>query len=144
MRLSTIAAFGLLSLTACASGRVGVANDDPTSSARHGVKESAAPASAAPTMQGPVAVLGIPPGQYPPLGACRVWFPGTSPTEQRPPCSCFSLMLDVPAGAWVLYRPVDDETIVEVTTYDAARPNTIVSVSWYDASSGKFLRSGKH
>lgn len=143
MRLSRIAVFGLLSLTACGSGGVGVAHDDLTSTASRSEKEPAVAASALPAVLGPVAVLGIPPGDYPPLGRCRVWFPGVLPGQQPPHCSCFSLMLDVPAGAWVLYRPEDDETIVEVTTYDTSEPSSVATVSWYDAGSGKYLRSGK-
>ena len=93
-------------------------------------------------MQGPAA-LGVPPGQFPPVGECRVWMPGAPAGQQPPPCSCFSLILDVPAGAWVLYRPSTDQSVVQVTTYDEAQPNTIVAVDFYDASSGRYLRSGK-
>jgi hypothetical protein len=146
MRLSMCAFVGLLFLTGCGSGRVMVAQDDPAPRASQPAQASqplAAAPAARPAMQGPVAVLGISPGQYPPLGGCRVWMPGAPAAQQPPPCSCFSLMLDVPAGAWVLYRPTSDESVVQVTTYDASKPNTIVAIDVYDAESGKYLRSTK-
>ena len=139
MRFSTFAVFGLLSLTACASGRVVVAESDPAPSDPTAQTESSPPP--AHKMQGPVAMLGIPPGQYPPLGACRVWMPGTPPGHQPEPCSCFSLLLSVPPGAWVLYRPADDETVIQVTEYTETAPSMVASVSYYDATSGKYLRS---
>ena len=143
MRRSMIVAVGLLFLTGCAAGPV-VPNDDPASPAAKSAPNRVATSNApAPAMQGPVAVLGVPPGQYPPVGACRVWMPGTPSDQQKAPCSCFSLILDVPAGAWVLYRPSADQSVVQVTTYDEAQPNKIVSVDFYDAESGKYLRSAK-
>ncbi|MFN8179031.1 MAG: hypothetical protein U0167_13960 [bacterium] len=143
MRLPMIAVVALLSLNACASKMAVVAKDDPARTpapAPHAV----APPQARPAVQGPVAVLGIPPGHYPPLGACRVWMPGTPPGQQQAPCSCFSLMLDVPLGAMVLYRPTSDESVLQVSKYDASRPNTIVAVDVYDLKSGKLLRSALH
>jgi hypothetical protein len=134
MRLSIVAVLALLSLTACASsGRIVVAKGEP------------APPPPPPPhrVQGPVLVLGIPPGHYPPPGQCRVWIPGRPPGHQPAPCACYPLANDIPPGAWVLYRPVEDETIVEVTDYDDSRPNVVLSVSWYDAGSGKFVRSEK-
>ena len=137
MKFSMIPLVVLLFASGCGSSRV-VATGDPAPDAP--APDAPKPA---PALQGPVAVLGIPPGQYPPLGACRVWMPGTPPGQQPPPCSCFSLLLDVPPGAWVLYRPSTDETVVQVTTYDAAQPNRIASLDFYDAKTGKHLRSGK-
>ena len=135
MRLSTISVVGLLFLTGCASGRV--ATNDAASLARQ-------PAPKAPhALQGPVAVLGVPSVQYPPLGACRVWMPGVPPGEQQAPCPCFSLLSNVPPGAWVLYRPSTDETVLQVTTYDAKQPNKVASVDFYDARTGEYLQSGQ-
>ncbi len=42
----------------------------------------------------------IPPGHYPPPGACRVWFPDRPPGQQPAPTACD---VDVPRGA-VLVR----------------------------------------
>jgi hypothetical protein len=45
----------------------------------------------------------IPPGQMPPPGECRVWFPGRPPGQQPPPGNCSDLQRQVPPGA-VLVR----------------------------------------
>jgi hypothetical protein len=42
--------------------------------------------------------LDIPPGHYPPLGECRIWFPDRPPGHQPPPGDCSH----VPPGAWVI------------------------------------------
>ena len=46
------------------------------------------------------ALLGIPEGQRPPPGSCRVWYPGLPPGQQPPPGPC---RVRVPEGA-VLVR----------------------------------------
>jgi len=131
MRRTMLLALGLVSLNACSSGRVVVASGDP-----------APVPPPKPAVLGPVASLGIPPGHYPPPGECRVWIPGQPPGHQPEPCSCSSLIGRVSPGAWVLYRPLD-ENILEVTAYDAARSNSVSSVRWYDLQSGKLIRSQK-
>ena len=45
----------------------------------------------------------IPPGHYPPPGACRIWRPGVPPGQQDPPGACSDLEPLVPSGA-VLVR----------------------------------------
>lgn len=140
MRFPMILVVGALVLGGCSSGRVSVAGGDPDA----GRPESAPARTAKAThsVQGPVAVLGIPPAQFPPSGSCRVWMPGTPAAQQPDPCSCFSLLRNVPAGAWVLYRPSADDTVVQVTTYDPAQPNKIASLDYYDVKTGKHVRSG--
>lgn len=143
MRLSMIPAMGLLVLGGCSSGHVSIAGADPEDSRSASAPPTAAAAASIHPVQGPVAVLDIPPAQFPPAGACRVWMPGAPPAQQPDPCSCFSLLRNVPAGAWVLYRPTADETVVQVTTYDPQQPNKIASLEFYDAKTGEHVRSGK-
>lgn len=44
----------------------------------------------------------IPPGQMPPPGTCRLWFPGRPPGQQPPPGDCGTLQRLLPAGAILL------------------------------------------
>lgn len=59
-----------------------------------------APAWRPPIDARPSGDVDIPPGHYPPPGACRVWFPDRPPGQQPPPGSCG---VRVPRGA-VLVR----------------------------------------
>lgn len=52
--------------------------------------------------------LGIPPGQLPPPGSCRIWFPGRPPGHQPAAGRCDDLASRVPPGAWLVYRPLAD------------------------------------
>lgn len=146
MRFSKMSMLGCLFLAGCGSGSAVSRHDMSTANAANASTTAEArtterTAAAHPTMQGPVASLGIPTSEFPPLGSCRVWMAGAPAGQQQPPCSCFSLMLDVPAGAMVLYRPTNDASVVQVTKYDPVEPNTIVAMEFYDAKSGKYLRS---
>ncbi len=144
MRLSKLALVSCVLLAGCGSGRVASRHDTTSPrvapSAPAAKSTPVASAKARPSQDEPFAALGISPAEYPPLGSCRVWVSGK---PVGPPCSCFSLMLNVPAGATVLYRPSSDESVLQVTKYDAAQPNTILSMDLYDAKSGKYLRSAK-
>jgi hypothetical protein len=44
----------------------------------------------------------IPPGHYPPPGACRAWVPGRPPGRQTPPGPCPTIERDLPAGAYLV------------------------------------------
>lgn len=80
--------------------------------------------------------LGIPPGHYPPPGACRVWFPDRPPGHQPPPGRCSS----VPPGAWVIHRPRYDPDYVHVSVYEPRRPGRLLVVGEFDLASGVFVR----
>ena len=48
--------------------------------------------------------LRVPPGHYPPAGACRVWYAGRPPGHQPRATSCNRLYGRVPYGAFILYN----------------------------------------
>jgi hypothetical protein len=48
--------------------------------------------------------LRVPPGHYPPRGACRVWYEGRPPGRQPRATNCERLYGRVPYGAFVLYN----------------------------------------
>ncbi|NIP42106.1 MAG: hypothetical protein GWN61_06990 [candidate division Zixibacteria bacterium] len=83
--------------------------------------------------------LGIPPGHLPPPGACRIWIPGKPPGHQPPPGNCSELQLQVPKGAWLVYRDAGNPDRVEVFVYDEKRPSIVVVIRHFEAASGRFL-----
>ena len=87
--------------------------------------------------------LGIPPGHLPPPGRCRIWIPGRPPGHQPPPGRCSILRAEVPAGAWLIYRPNHDRKYVEVSVYDGKHPHLVVTVGIYEANSGRFVGDAK-
>lgn len=46
----------------------------------------------------------VPPGHFPPLGACRIWLPELPPGRQSPPADCDELVTRVPPDAVLLRR----------------------------------------
>lgn len=46
----------------------------------------------------------IPPGHFPPPGACRIWYSDLPPGQQPPPGDCDTLRGQVPAGAVLVRR----------------------------------------
>jgi hypothetical protein len=84
--------------------------------------------------------LGIPEGHLPPPGECRVWFPGRPPGHQPPPGKCQRLRREVPAGAWLLHRPLKDHHHVEVSAYDRKRPGIVLAVGLFRADTGIFVQ----
>jgi hypothetical protein len=86
-----------------------------------------------------VGPLGIPEGQLPAPGECRVWFPGRPPGQQPPPQPCGEAEKSAPAATWVLYRPKDDERVVHARVTDSTKPGVIVRINLYDAESGEYL-----
>ena len=87
--------------------------------------------------------LAVPPGQFPPLGECRLWFPGRPPGRQPKPHPCPGVESSAPAGAWVLYRPSQDRNVVHVRYVDDRRAGVVVWIRVFDASSGAFIRDVK-
>lgn len=84
--------------------------------------------------------LNIPPGHYPPPGSCRIWIPGVPPGHQSPPGNCAELRERVPAGAWLLHRDANDPEEIEVLVFNERRPSVVITVRYFEASSGRFLR----
>jgi hypothetical protein len=84
--------------------------------------------------------LGIPPGQLPPPGQCRVWFPGRPPGRQPRPSGCREAMAQASAGSWVLYRPTRG-TEVHSRVIDSRRAGVVVNVQVYEAADGRYLRT---
>jgi hypothetical protein len=122
--VAAAAAFLSLSLSAC-SGFV-ITQSEPKPDPPHSVRE-------------PVASLGIPPGHFPKPGQCRLWYPGRPPGKQPRAVRCASLG-KVPLGAWVLHRPRGEKRILEVKTYHDTKPEIVVSVGYYDATTGTLIR----
>jgi hypothetical protein len=85
--------------------------------------------------------LGIPPGQLPPAGQCKVWMPGEPPGKQKKKYSagdCDVVRRQVPEGGWLVYRPGEDKKEVVVREYGAS-----FVVNWeavYDVVTGVLLR----
>jgi hypothetical protein len=88
-----------------------------------------------------MAALKIPPGHFPRPGECRVWIPGRPPGHQPQAAACHDLPGDLPAGAWILYRPWNDPELVEVTAYHEQEPDVVLWVRYFDTRTGEFLGS---
>ncbi len=87
------------------------------------------------------AALGIPPGQLPPVGQCRVWIPGKPPGHQAKARSCDGIEQVAPAGSWIVYRPGKDKKVVHVRVVDDRHPGVVAVVRVYDAQSGAYIRT---
>ena len=81
----------------------------------------------------------IPRGHFPSPGECRIWLPDTPPGRQPRPGDCGRLVQNVPAGAYLIYRPLDDPEICEVSIYHPHQPGLIIDIRWLDAETGALL-----
>ena len=88
------------------------------------------------------ATLGIPPGQLPPPGLCRVWLPGQPPGHQARARACASIEVVAPAGSWIVYRPPEHKTEVYVRVVDPRRAGMVVGFRVYDIQRGTLIRGG--
>jgi hypothetical protein len=88
------------------------------------------------------ATLGIPPGQLPPLGLCRVWLPGVPSGHQPRARACASIEVAAPAGSWIVYRPPEHKKEVYVRMVDRLRPGMVVGFRVYDIQRGTLIREG--
>jgi hypothetical protein len=88
------------------------------------------------------AAIGIPPGQLPPPGLCRVWLPGEPPGHQPRARSCARIERTAPAGSWIVYRPDEDRNVVHVRVVDERRPGVVVRLRVYDIRRGTLIREG--
>jgi len=94
-----------------------------------------------PSQPQPAAALGIPPGQLPPVGQCRIWIPGKAPGHQAKARSCDGIEQLAPAGSWIVYRPGKEKKVVYVKVVDDHRPGVVALVRVYDAQSGAYIKT---
>lgn len=94
------------------------------------------------TRPAPVARLGIPPGQMPRPGECRIWIRGRPPGRQPRPKSrpCAGIARRAPAGSWILYRPAGRQRLVHVRMVDPRRAGVVLRIRVFEMDSGKFIR----
>jgi hypothetical protein len=83
--------------------------------------------------------LGIPEGELPAAGECRVWYPGRPSGQQPPPGGCGEAEQTAQPGSWILYRPTDDKGVVHNRVTDPVRKGEIVRIDLYDAERGIYL-----
>jgi hypothetical protein len=84
--------------------------------------------------------LGIPPGQLPRPGQCRVWIQGLPPGHEPRARSCAGIAQTAPAGSMILYRPSRDPGVVQVHYVDQNRAGVIVRVGVFNSGNGGFVR----
>ena len=83
--------------------------------------------------------LRVPPGHYPRVGECRLWFPGRPPGQQPRSQGCRGIERIAPAGSWILYRPDNDRKVVHARVVDPKRDGVVVVVRVYDVDRGTYL-----
>ncbi|HEY7615047.1 MAG TPA: hypothetical protein VH764_18780 [Gemmatimonadales bacterium] len=83
--------------------------------------------------------LGIPEGELPSPGQCRVWYPGRPSAQQPATGGCTEAEKAAPPGSWILYRPTDDQGVVHNRVTHPVRRGVIVRIDLYDAERGTYL-----
>ena len=83
--------------------------------------------------------LRVPPGHYPRVGECRLWYPGRPPGQQPRSQGCRGIERIAPAGTWILYRPDSDRKVVHARVIDPKRDGVVVVVRVYDVDRGTYL-----
>jgi hypothetical protein len=86
-----------------------------------------------------VGPLGIPEGDLPKAGECRVWYPGGPASQQLSPRPCDEAESHAAPGTLVLYRPPDDNRVVHARVTDPERTGRIIRINLYDAERGTYL-----
>jgi len=84
--------------------------------------------------------LQIPPGHYPPPGACRIWYPGRPAGHQPPAGPCARLDRRVPPGAWLIRHPAGYPDHVQVNVYSEHRRGGILIIGEFEIGSGTLVR----
>lgn len=70
--------------------------------------------------------LGVPPGQLPRVGQCRVWIPGVPPGRQSRSRDCRGILATAPAGSMILFRPT--RGLVRVRYIHEQRVGVLIAV----------------
>ena len=83
--------------------------------------------------------LGVPPGQLPPEGMCRIWIPGRPPGRQARARACDGIVAAAPAGSMILYRPGENRRIIRVRYVDERRAGVVIRIRLFDAETLAFL-----
>ncbi len=45
-----------------------------------------------------------------------------------------------PVGAWLIHRPKNQPTYVDVSVYDAYQPSLVITIGLFDVETGAFVR----
>lgn len=76
---------------------------------------------------GPRQLEGVPRGQYPPPGQCRIWYPDRPAGHQPPPASCESLRgARLERGAFILHGDRAYDADYDWQAEEKRRPGTVV------------------
>src|SRR3989442_1572145 len=104
--------------------------------------QQAPPVQAPPPGPSYAVTLGVPPGQLPDPGECRIWYPGARPTRHPRPRSrpCEGMGDIARAGSGVIYRPVYARRLVYVRVVDDRRAGYVTRVWIYDYDTYQFVR----
>lgn len=130
LRFAVAALVVLVGLTGCSRTVVVESRPEPSSGGEVG--SNSGPSTAA--------TLGIPPGHLPGPGQCRIWIPGQPPGHQPKAGSCSELAGHVPPNAWLVYRPSKNKKHVRVSVYDRVKPGVVISIRFFEAKTGRFVR----